>query len=273
MQILNAILLGIIQGLTEFLPISSSGHLVLFQHFFQKGNSLNSDISLEVFLHLGSLFAVVLYFRKDIRELILSLFCWNKTVDSNKHLRNRMVILYLIVSTIVTGLVYLLFGKVIKSIFANPLATALLLSASGFILIASDLQKITEIPVSGMGFIRGIIIGLGQGISMLPGISRSGTTIATSLFCGLKRSEAARFSFLLSIPAILVANVTEFNTITNLTTYQLISYVFGALAAFASGYLVIEFLIRLIQASKLKYFAYYCWLISSVSIIFIIGKL
>lgn len=264
--------MGIIQGLTEFLPISSSGHLVLFQYFFNNNTEMNSDISLEVFLHLGSLLAVIIYFRKDLIELLASLFCWNKTIDSNKHLRKRMMILYLGISTLVTGIVYLIFGNLIKGVFANPMVTAILLSATGLILWASDMQKKNEIPISGMGFLRGIIIGIGQGIAMLPGISRSGTTIATSLFCGLKRSEAARFSFLLSIPAILLANITEIDAISGLTKYQMLSYVFGALAAFVSGYLVIGFLIRLIQAAKLKYFAFYCWFISILSIVLIISS-
>jgi undecaprenyl-diphosphatase len=183
-----------------------------------------------------------------------------------------MMILYLGISTLVTGIVYLIFGNLIKGVFANPMVTAILLSATGLILWASDMQKKNEIPISGMGFLRGIIIGIGQGIAMLPGISRSGTTIATSLFCGLKRSEAARFSFLLSIPAILLANITEIDAISGLTKYQMLSYVFGALAAFVSGYLVIGFLIRLIQAAKLKYFAFYCWFISILSIVLIISS-
>jgi len=270
LDILNAIILGIIQGLTEFLPISSSGHLVLYQHFFGKSLSSASDISLEVFLHLGSLFAVIIFFRKELFELIASVFHWKKTFDSGKHVRNRMVIVYLAISTIFTGVIYLLFGKDIVSIFTQPLTVSILLIVTGIIIFLSDLVKSTEIPVSGMGVIRSALIGLGQGFAMLPGISRSGTTISTSLFCGIKRKEAARYSFLLSIPAILAANLGEFKVLTELQTGLLLQYVFGALAAFVSGYLVISFLIRLIQSAKLKYFAFYCWLIAAVSIALIV---
>jgi undecaprenyl-diphosphatase len=147
-----------------------------------------------------------------------------------------------------------------------------MLSITGVIVLSSDFIKVSDVPLSNMGFIRSIIIGLGQGIAMIPGISRSGTTIATALFTGLKRSDAARFSFLLSIPAILAANLKELKNILNLQPDMLLAYFFGALAAFASGYLVIAFLIRLIQKSQLKYFAFYCWLVSALSIVMILNK-
>jgi len=252
------------------LPISSSGHLVLYQHFFNKSNAALNGISLEIFLHLGSLFAVIIFFRRELTELVISLFHWKKTFDSGKHFRNRMVIIYLLISTVFTGVIFLIFGKGIETVFAKPLTVSILLIVTGIIIFLSDLMKNTEIPISGMGFIRSALIGLGQGFAMLPGISRSGTTIATSLFCGIKRSEAAKFSFLLSIPAILAANVGEFKSISNLQPELLASYIFGALAAFVSGYLVISVLIRLIQSAKLKYFAFYCWLIALVSIALII---
>jgi len=271
-NLIRAIILGIVQGLTEFLPISSSGHLVLFQHFFQQGKEQANDISLEAFLHLGSLLAVVIYFRKDLLDLLKSMFHWKRSLDSSKHYRSRMVIVYLALSTLVTGLIYVLFGDLIKATFAQPLFVALMLSVTGLILLASDTVRKSDIPASGLGIIRSIIIGLGQGISMLPGISRSGTTIAASLLCGVKRADAARFSFLLSIPAILFANLNEIPTLQNLSAYMLTCYIAGALTAFVSGYIVIEVLIRVIQASKLKYFAIYCWLVSALTIAFILLK-
>jgi undecaprenyl-diphosphatase len=272
MQTLNAILLGLIQGLTEFLPVSSSGHLVLFQHFFQKSSAAN-DISLEVVLHFGTLLAVLVFFRNDIMDLLVSSFQWKRNLDFQRHSRNRMIIVYLLISTFCTGLIYLLFGKKMEAVFAKPLIVAMMLSITGLIVFLSDLVKKTEIPLSGMGIVRSIIIGLGQGIAMLPGISRSGTTIATALYCGVKRADAARYSFLLSIPAVLAANLSEFRIIVQLQTNMLISYLFGALAAFISGYLVIGILLRLIRACNLKYFAFYCWFISALSITLILNHL
>lgn len=260
--------MGIIQGLTEFLPISSSGHLVLYQYFFGKQGELNNDISLEVFLHLGSLLAVVIYFRRDILELLGSVFQWKSSLDSNRHLRNRMVIVYLLISTLVTGAIYLMAGDKIETAFSHPVLVSVFLVVTGIIIFTSDLIRCTEIPMSGMGLIRSVIIGLGQGFAMLPGISRSGTTIAASLFCGVKRTDAARFSFLLSIPAILAANLSEFSTLANLQSNQFAIYLAGAAAAFISGYLVISILLRLIQNAKLKYFAFYCWFIAALSLSF-----
>lgn len=258
--------MGIIQGLTEFLPISSSGHLVLYQYFFGKPDGIGNDISLEVFLHLGSLLAVIIFFRKDIIELLSSLFRWRKSIDHHKQYRNRMIIVYLFIATIFTGIIYVLFGKKIEAVFNQPLIVAFMLIVTGVIILTSDFVKKTEIPISNMGLVRSIIIGLGQGFAMLPGISRSGTTIATSLFCGIKRTDAARFSFLLSIPAILAANISEYKIISGLQASLLFSYIAGALAAFVSGYIVIAILIRLIQTGKLKYFSFYCWFIASMVI-------
>jgi len=262
MQIINAIIMGIIQGLTEFLPISSSAHLVLYQHLFGKNTPGVSDITLEIFLHLGSLFAVIIFFRSEIWELCGSFFHWKTSLEASRHIRNRMVVVYLFIATVFTGIVYLFFGHQIKSLFDRPMIVAGLLGITGCILFFSDHIKKTEIPMSGMGVLRSVLIGIGQGIGMLPGVSRSGVTISTSLYCGVKRTDAARFSFLLSIPAILAANLSEFETIIHLQKNMLISYLAGAFAAFISGFLVISLLIRFIQKSRLKYFAIYCWFIS-----------
>jgi undecaprenyl-diphosphatase len=272
MEFLNAITMGILQGLTEFLPVSSSGHLVLFQHFFSPPNTTN-NISLDVVLHFGTLLAILVYFRYDLLDLIGSLFNWKKSIESQHHYRNRMIIFYLAISTLVTGVIYILFGKGIEAMFSKPLIVAIFLSVTGLIVFFSDMMKTNEIPLSNVGMGRSIIVGLGQGIAMLPGISRSGTTIATSLYCGIKRADAARYSFLLSIPAILAANASEFKTVIHLDTTILLSYICGALAAFISGYLVIDILIRIIRSSNLKFFAYYCWFVSAVSITLLLNHI
>lgn len=272
MQTLYAIILGMIQGITEFLPISSSGHLVLFQYFFGSPTTGN-DISLEIVLHFGTLLAIVVFFRYDIMDLLVSVFHWKKTLDNQRHTRNRMIIVYLIISTFFTGIIYLLLGNKIEAAFSKPLIVAIMLSVTGLIVFLSDFVKRTETPVSSMGFGRSIIIGLGQGISMMPGISRSGTTIATALYCGVRRADAARYSFLLSIPAILAANISEIKILTQLQPSMLLSYFFGALAAFISGYMVIGIMLRLIRDCHLKYFAFYCWFISAISITLILNHI
>lgn len=264
MNALQAILLGLLQGLTEFIPVSSSGHLVLAQHFF--GSEAGSDISFEVFLHLGTLLAVLLFFYKQIFSLIVSMFSYGKNIQAESHRQNRNMVLYLVLATFATGVFYMVFEPILKGAYDKPMVVAMMLLVTGALVFASDFMKTSSIPASNVGVGKSLLIGLAQGIAIMPGISRSGTTIAASLFCGMKRKDAAHFSFLLSIPAILAANVSEFEAIMNLDKAMLINYFLGFLAAFGSGYLVIAFLIRMIQKGSLKYFAFYCWLIAIVSI-------
>ncbi|MDY0151599.1 MAG: undecaprenyl-diphosphate phosphatase [Candidatus Cloacimonas sp.] len=259
MNFIQAVILGILQGLTEFIPVSSSGHLVLTQHFFDLGESQN--ILFELFLHLGTLFAVFVFFHKTLWDLVVSVFSWGNTVKRETHRENRNLILYLIIATIATGVVYGLFGKLFKNVYDMPIVVAFLLLVTGCLVFVSDYFKERGIPASNMGFMRSIIIGLAQGIAILPGISRSGATISASLATGVKRKDAARFSFLLSIPAILGANASEIKAFAHLDKSQIISYLGGMVSSFIVGLLVIAFLIRLIEMGRLKYFAYYCWFI------------
>lgn len=262
MGFIKALLLGILQGLTEFLPVSSSGHLKLAEYFLGTGEAVNS--SFDVFLHLGSLVAVLIYFRKAIFEIIISLFVWRPDQEGEAHAENRRVALFLVIATFFTGIVYVLFQERLNHLFehASPLFVAGMLVITGAILLISDLLKNGKHSASRMGFLRSAIIGIGQGIAIIPGISRSGTTIATSIMCGVKREDAAQFSFLMSIPAILGANLSILEELKNLDAHLILSYLTGFFAAAVSGYFVIAVLIRLIRKSKLKYFAFYCWSIS-----------
>lgn len=264
MNFFVSILMGILQGLTEFLPVSSSGHLVLAGHLF--GIKEEGNILFEVFLHLGTLMAVLVYFRNTLWDLIVSLTSWRATVRSQTHRHNRLIILYLILATIGTAIIYALFGDLFKSIYDKPLVVAFMLLVTGCVIFISDYVKSGSIPSNSMGVIRSLLIGFAQGLAIIPGISRSGTTIATSLFCGIKRKDAAHFSFLLSIPAILAANISELRALRQLSAQQFFVYLGGFLAAFAAGYLVISVLIRLVQQNQLKYFAFYCWFIGFLSI-------
>ncbi len=267
MNIIQSLFLGIVQGLTEFLPISSSGHLVLGEHFL----GINSvDTSFEVFLHLGSLLAVILYFFKDILELVQAFLPIKNEKFPEKQVNNRKIVFYLVLSTIVTGAIGFFFKDFFEGLFGKPLVVAILLSVTGIIIFLSDTIRFDHIHASDMGFWRALVIGLSQSLAILPGISRSGTTIATSLFIGVKRSEAARYSFLLSIPAILGAAVLQMDVFSNLDQSMLMNYLIGGLGAFVSGFLVISMLLNLIRKRKLKYFAYYCWLVSLVSLVLIL---
>ncbi|MCB5249317.1 MAG: undecaprenyl-diphosphate phosphatase [Candidatus Cloacimonadales bacterium] len=268
MNFFQAIFLGLIQGLTEFIPVSSSGHLVLAQHFL--GIEGGGDISFEIFMHLGTLVAVIIFFHRQIWDLIMSLFSWKSGLDGENHRKNRSIIAYLIIATLATGFFYLIFGDLLKGAYDKPLFVAFMLLFTGILIFVSDFVKNTSTPSSNIGIIKSVLIGLAQGIAIIPGISRSGSTISASLFCGVKRKDAAHFSFLLSIPAILAANIGELESLMALDMSVLHIYLAGLVASFVSGYMVIAFLIRLIQSGSLKYFAYYVWLISLLAITLIL---
>ncbi len=263
-EIFKAFILGIIQGLTEFLPVSSSGHLVLAQHFmkYQKPN-----ISFETVLHLGSLLAVLIYFRKDILELVKAPF----ERPSEKRKQNLSSILYLIVATFITGVLGILLKDKFEEMFNHPILASGMLIITGLILYFSDKISNTKITMDKIGIKRSVIIGLGQTFAIIPGISRSGTTIAVSIYSGIKREDAAKFSFLLSIPAILGANLSEFKSLKELSPNFIPQYIVGAVAAFISGYLVIAWLINIVKKQKLKIFSMYCWIVAIVSAILILS--
>ena len=264
MEILKSFIVGLVQGLTEFLPVSSSGHLILSQKLL--GYDESGGLSFEIFLHLGSLIAVIYFFRKEILLLIKSLVFFNNSVFQNE----RRICLWLLIATFVTGVIGLAVKDYIEQVFSQPLVVAIMLSLTGFIVFISDNLKTGTLNMQELTIKKSLFIGLGQTIAIIPGISRSGTTITFGLMTGMKRSEAAGFSFLLSIPVILGANVKEFSSIISLDASQLINYIIGFLAALVSSIFVIKWLINLIVKAKLCYFAYYCWAISVICIIIII---
>ena len=263
MEYIIALILGTLQGLTEFLPVSSSGHLILAQHFLDYKEF--GGLTFEVFLHFGSLCAVCIWYRKDIQSLILSLIYWqNKEYQTSRH-----ICLWLLLATLLTGMIGFGF-KLCFPELTNPLLVCILIGVTGFIIFYSDTLTKGSLQSSQLGAKKSLFIGFAQGIAILPGISRSGATIMCSLRMGLDREQAARFSFLLSIPAIIGANISEFKALTCLDQTQFASYIIGFLAAFVSGLLVIKLLIELIKKARLRYFSYYCWSVAVVSCYFII---
>lgn len=264
-EIIHGILLGILQGITEFIPVSSSGHLVLGIEFL---NFPRPDIGFEIFLHFGSVIAVLLYFRHDLISLCSSIIHFRD--KSEEKVRSRFIVLYLLIATLVTGVIYMLFGDYFETAFSSIPFVIAMLCVTGLILFFSDKIKSRDFNSADLGVKRSIIIGLGQSLAMFPGISRSGTTIASGILVGLRRSEAARFSFLLMIPAILGANLVNFVKITSIEQNMILPYILGMIAAFISGYLVIALLIRMIKRKQLKYFAYYCWTIALVSFVYFV---
>lgn len=253
MTTIEAAILGIIQGLTEFLPISSSGHLVIAQHFLDVSDG---GIFFEVLLHFATLVAVVAVYRKDVIDLIKNPF--------------QKYTYILIIGTIPTGIIGLVFKDSFEQMFSSVTIVGYMLLVTGFILLAAEFFSRIILTYPEVKYWQGFVVGIAQGLAITPGISRSGTTIATALLLGLDREEAARFSFLLSIPAILGASILEMKDLalsTAMSTGLILPYVVGFITAVVSGYLAIKLLLGILTRGKLYYFSIYCWLLGSVAIL------
>ena len=257
MSYFEAILLGVIQGLTEMLPISSSGHLVLTEHLL---HLKQPGILFELLVHVGTLFSVLVYFHKKIFSLIKSVFDTKKTSE-------RKLVFYLIVGTIPAGVIGLLFNDFFEDAFSSPSLTSIMLLVTGCILLSTKFAKIRNLKLN---IPRSVLIGCGQALAIMPGISRSGTTISTGLFLGLKPYEAAEFSFLLFIPAMLGVIVLKFKAVLSLNAEILGPYLVGTVVAFLTGLLAVYILLDLIRKGKFIYFGIYCLVAGAVGLYYFI---
>jgi undecaprenyl-diphosphatase len=262
MEIYQAVILGILQGLTEFLPVSSSGHLVLGQIFF---GITESSLAFNISVHMGTLGAVVLVYFADIRAMVVSvLSCMAKlvkrqpvSVGSDDHLKLALFILAGSVPTAFIGMGLKNFEEVL---FTSGLLVGAMLLVTGTILWVSRGFYRAEKTGRPLDLKRALIIGVSQGLAVIPGISRAGTTIACGMFCGIDRHTAAKFSFLLSIPAILGAQLLSILESFDQGVQIDAAVIYGTLVAFVSGLIALKLLIKLVHAGKFHLFAPYCWL-------------
>ena len=263
MTILDATLLGLLQGIAEFLPVSSSGHLAVAKRLFGL-----SEVPLlfDVVLHVATLAAVVLFFRKRIGAILVSLYRWVLRRADASDSGNLGLSVAVIAGTVCTGVIGVLLGKLVgegslRLISSCFIATAVLLVVSERIVRRRALAQATdtvEDRKGRLGLREGIFVGIAQGIGVLPGMSRSGITISASLVAGVDRQEAGEFSFLLSIPAILGAFILEFKDAdTLMTNVDPLALAVGCAVAFVSGFFALHFLLRLIKGGKLSWFAIY----------------
>jgi len=245
-----------VQGLTEFLPVSSSGHLVIFQHLLGFAEPL---LLLDVMLHLGTLVAVFIVFRQDLIAITRALF--RGLTDSREPADNEALRLFFLaaVATVPTGCIGLLLKDRIESFFASPFFAAGGLLVTGVLLQTSRLASGTAKDVNRTTIRDALLIGICQGIAILPGVSRSGTTITVALLAGLERGLAARFSFLLAIPAILGASLLELLDVSSVAPENWLPILAGTLASVIIGYVSLKILIRLVVAGNFAVFAWYCW--------------
>ncbi|NLN15745.1 MAG: undecaprenyl-diphosphatase UppP [Firmicutes bacterium] len=265
MSPLQALILGVVQGLTEFLPVSSSGHLVVAQELM--GLRL-PGVTFEVCVHLGTLVAVLVVFREEISQIIAAL---GSLIDRGSHRRREGLSLLwaVIVGSIPAGLVGVLFSDKVGKLFERTDVVGWALLATGGLLWLSDRRaKAHGILIEEIRPKDALFVGLGQALALIPGLSRSGTTIAFGLLRGLDRETAARFSFMLSIPAIGGAALLELG---QLQAFDLESglgvLLVGTVSAAVSGYLAVSLLLRLIRSNRLTYFSYYTWAIGLVLIL------
>ncbi|MDD6024647.1 MAG: undecaprenyl-diphosphate phosphatase [Oscillospiraceae bacterium] len=262
MTYLTAILLGLVQGITEFLPVSSSGHLAILQNIFHVEGA---DLMFDVMLHVGTLFAIFIVYYRDVRGVIrggLSLVGLGKDRGrtSPAARQRRHLAVFIIIGTLPLLLV-LPFKSRIEALSGNTVFVGMMLLVTGLILYLADRYGRARKTEQQISILDILLVGLGQALAVVPGISRSGTTISTGMLRGFQRTFAVKFSFLLSIPAVLGAallNIVEAIKL-GFDPGLLPAYFVGMLAAAVSGYFSIRFIRWTAARSKFGGFAYYCW--------------
>ena len=259
MSLIEAIILGILQGLTEFLPVSSSGHLVLGQELL---DIHIEGIAFEVFVHFGTLLSVLVIYRRDLLAMLTSLprFAGNTGRIRQFYSEDRDFrwLLYIIIGSIPAGVIGLGMGAAIETAFNDAHTVAWMLMVTGTMLLLTRFGKSAQ---QDMSLLVAVLVGVAQALAIMPGISRSGATISVALFLGIARDESARFSFLLAIPVILGATLLKLiELLQDLPqASQLLNLFAGTLVAFITGYIAIKLLLMFIRRGKLDYFAWYCY--------------
>jgi len=265
-DLFKSILLGILQGLSEFLPISSSGHLVIAEYLldFNMGG-----LAFEVFVHLGTLVAVLLVFRKDISQLILAvpdIFRLPSGILSKERREFALLAIYIGIGSVPAALIGMLLKDTIERIFESHILALVMLFFTGIIVWSSRYTREKGGELKGS---HALLIGIAQAFAILPGISRSGSTIVTGLWLGLPRQQTARFSFLLSAPVIFGASIMKIKDVLQqpLPGTEIFYVICATTAAAISGYFAIIWLLNVIQKQRLEWFGIYCIAISIIGLI------
>ena len=271
MEPLQSAMLGIIQGLTEFLPVSSSGHLVLLQNLF---GIMEPELLFDISLHIGTLIAIFIVFYREIRSILQTLLRLPALIKSSGNLKSlfadneeiRIAVL-IITGSIPTAILGILFHQIVDQIFGSIWIVGAMLLVTGTLLwftkqISTQGRPLTKVRIRDV-----LMIGVMQGLAIMPGISRSGSTISIALFLGINREVAGRYSFLLSIPAILGAMILGLDSTTIQTNIPVKITLLGTVIAAVVGYIALKILLRMVKQGQLYYFAPYCWLLGAVTLI------
>jgi undecaprenyl-diphosphatase len=269
LSVLQAIVLAILQGVTEFLPVSSSGHLVLAQELLNLHDK--QMMAFDVFVHFGTLMSVVFVFWKDIREILRSFikaFSTMKLQEEYVHKKHFRLGIAILVGSLPAGVVGVLYRHEIEAAFTDPKLVAMNLVITGLILFLTRLAR----PVEGkkIGIVSSFIIGLAQMVAILPGISRSGSTMSTAMYLKIPPVRAARFSFLLSIPAIAGASLLEGYRIYKYgSSLGILPLLIGTAVSAIAGYFAIMILLKIMEKGKFSWFSVYCLTVGILGILFI----
>ncbi len=272
MSFLQAILLGLIQGIAEFLPISSSGHLAIAEHLLGLKDAGAVPEFYDVLLHLGTLLAVFVAYWPEIRDIILEFFRGIRDIAHHSTPTPvppaRRMILLIIVATLPLFVVLPIKDKV-EGLSGSMVFIGLALLATGVLLFASDRVRRGRKNEASATMLDALLVGVGQAVATMPGISRSGMTITAGCFVGFERRFAVRFSFLMSIPAILGANILSLKDAIDagVDWSQLPVYLVGVITAAVVGYLCIRLLKMIADKGKFGFFAYYCWAVGVLTLI------
>jgi len=269
MTVIQSIILGIIQGITEFLPISSSAHLVLVPYFLKWNIPVEQVFPFDVLVQLGTLLAVIVYFFKDLLQIIKAFIAGLKDKSARNSVNFRLG-MFIILGTIPAGIIGFLLDDLVEAAFNSPQITAIfLLVTAAFLFIAELLGKRNR-SLSHMRWQDALIIGFGQALAIFPGISRSGATISTGLLRNLDRKTAARFSFLLSIPIFIAAgllSILDLFDMENLSEFLPVLLV-GFITAAIFGYLSIHWLLKFLARRSLKPFSLYCLILGIFTLLY-----
>jgi undecaprenyl-diphosphatase len=274
MNTTEAIILGIVQGLTEFLPVSSSGHLVLFQKMF---GLKQAELFFDIGAHLGTLAAVIVVFRREIKQMLMALVRLIPSAGSKETIRQKVksdgplkMVLLIVFGSIPTAILGFLFAGIADRLFASGIITGMMLIVTGVLLWLTRRVKahVEQAPGDRLTLKKAFIIGTAQGLAIMPGLSRSGSTISTGLLLGVDRETAARYSFLLSIPAIIGAGMLGLKDGLSQADPAIRAALLGAFTAAVVGYAALKALLQVVKKGRLHMFAPYCWLVGILAIIF-----
>jgi len=271
MMILKSIILGIVQGLTEFIPVSSSGHLVLLEHFlgFKK-----VGIFFEVLLHFSTVVAILVVFSRRVGKIIKAVFTSRIRMKGGHWIvsdKNLELFFYLLWASIPAAIVGIFLKSKIEKLFSSPVLVSVMLLLTGVVLFSTRFIKIKKFRKHNA--VSSTLIGIAQAFAIIPGISRSGATISAGLWGSISREDSAEFSFILVIPAILGAMVIETKEAAVSIQEGLIGiYLAGAIAAFIFGLISLIVLLKIVKKGKLHFFAYYCWLVGAATLVLSLWK-